>query len=250
MLIALRWKAIWQRLRDGFDGFAKLSYSQEGEDRVLARVFEGRGAGFYVDVGAHHPRRYSNTFTFYQRGWSGINIDATPGSMTAFQKQRPRDTNLELAILNDRRRLRYFQFNEPALNTFSEELCARNSQLAGYHLVSTVELRGVPLCEVLSQYLPQDVQHIDFLSVDAEGFDLEVLQSNNWSEFRPRLILVEMLNNLIDSAATDPVCQFLRSHNYHLFAKTVQTVFFISDEYRMERGLVAVHEELAGVIGR
>src|ERR1700733_13651528 len=78
------------------------SHSQEGEDRVLASLLlKAHGgilpsSGFYVDVGAHDPFRFSNTYFFYRRGWSGINIDAMPGSMRRFISHRPRDLNLEL----------------------------------------------------------------------------------------------------------------------------------------------------------
>src|SRR4051794_14772116 len=71
--------------------FPKASYSQEGEDMILRRFFEEHGKGFYVDVGAHHPKRFSNTYSFYKQGWSGINIDAMPGSMARFRRVRPRD---------------------------------------------------------------------------------------------------------------------------------------------------------------
>ena len=81
-----------------FDGYAKKSYSQEGEDLILQRFFEKQAVGFYVDVGAHHPRRYSNTYLFYKKGWSGINIDAMPNSMKRFDKYRPRDINIEKPI--------------------------------------------------------------------------------------------------------------------------------------------------------
>jgi len=74
-----------------FDGYALKSYSQEGEDMILRRLFEKQLTGFYVDVGAHHPKRFSNTYFFYKQGWHGINIDAMPGSMKLFEKIRPRD---------------------------------------------------------------------------------------------------------------------------------------------------------------
>jgi len=54
------------------DGYALKSYSQEGEDMILRRIFERQSTGFYVDVGAHHPKRFSNTYFFYKKGWSGI----------------------------------------------------------------------------------------------------------------------------------------------------------------------------------
>jgi hypothetical protein len=79
--------------------FAIRSYSQEGEDRVLAHVLDigRRDPGFYVDVGAHHPQRFSNTYAFYLAGWRGLNIEPRPGSLSLFQRLRPRDINLNLA---------------------------------------------------------------------------------------------------------------------------------------------------------
>lgn len=74
------------------------SYAQEGEDMILHRIFERQSVGFYVDVGAHHPFRFSNTYLFYQKGWRGINIDAMPNSMRLFNRFRPRDINLECGI--------------------------------------------------------------------------------------------------------------------------------------------------------
>ena len=100
--------------------FSNLSYSQEGEDLILNRFFNNKENGFYVDVGAHHPRRFSNTYSFYKKGWRGINIDALPGSMVAFNKERPNDINLEIGISKKESELLYYMFNEPALNTFSE----------------------------------------------------------------------------------------------------------------------------------
>ena len=97
-------------------------YSQEGEDILLSRIFGEQAEGFYVDVGAHHPRRFSNTYLFYKRGWRGINIDALPGSMKVFQKFRPRDINLELAVSEREQVLTYYMFNEPALNGFSKTI--------------------------------------------------------------------------------------------------------------------------------
>ncbi|HIB94217.1 MAG TPA: SAM-dependent methyltransferase, partial [Candidatus Lambdaproteobacteria bacterium] len=99
-----------------------MYFSQEGEDVILRRIFEDQKNGFYIDIGAHHPKRFSNTYYFYDRGWEGINIDATPGSMKIFQKFRPRDINLEIAISEKEQQLTYFMFNEPALNSFSKSL--------------------------------------------------------------------------------------------------------------------------------
>ena len=93
---ARRWAA--RLIDDLLDPYRRTSYSQEGEDLILDRLLRRKPRGYYVDVGAFHPKKFSNTHLFYRRGWSGINIDATPGSMDEFRRVRPRDTNLEIAI--------------------------------------------------------------------------------------------------------------------------------------------------------
>src|SRR5581483_2050578 len=86
-------------------------YSQEGEDLIASRLFDGKANGFFVDVGAHHPIRHSNTYLLYRRGWRGINIDATPGSMAAFRRLRPEDINIECLVANDPSSRRFYTFN-------------------------------------------------------------------------------------------------------------------------------------------
>ncbi|MCU1278822.1 MAG: methyltransferase FkbM domain protein [bacterium] len=211
-----------------------VSYSQEGEDLILSRLFAAKTSGFFVDVGAHDPQRFSNTFLFYQRGWRGMNIDAMPGSMVPFRRARPRDINLEIPVLKERKRLAYYEFNDPALNGFSEELSAFRKGLPNYHVVRTIELEGRPLAELLTEYLPSG-QTIDFLSVDVEGLDLEVLESNDWSRFRPKVVLVEVLSSSLDTLPSHPIHRLMHNHGYQVFAKALNTVFFLSNEYLQER---------------
>ena len=115
---------------DYFSEFAHKSYSQEGEDMILRRIFENQENGFYVDVGAHHPKRFSNTYFFYKHGWKGINIDALPNSMSLFKKLRPRDVNIEQPISDNVESLTYYHFNEPALNGFSKDLSEKGIEMA------------------------------------------------------------------------------------------------------------------------
>jgi FkbM family methyltransferase len=209
------------------------SYAQEGEDMVLRRFLEGRATpGFFVDVGAHHPVRFSNTYFFYKQGWRGINIDAMPGSMEPFKKVRPRDINIEAAVAQESRELTYSIFNDPALNGFDAELSETRDKLAGYHIVQRVKIQTQTLAQILEQNLPAGTK-IDFLTVDVEGFDLQVLASNDWTRFRPELVLAE------DTAAAggagtwnhvekSPISTFLRSQNYTPWACTGFTVFYKS----------------------
>lgn len=210
-----------------FNPFMISSYSQEGEDLVLGRLFN-KDNGFYVDVGAHHPKRFSNTFLFYKKGWKGINIDAMPGSMKLFRNQRPRDINLEIPVAKEQKTLTYYKFNEPALNSFSEEIAL--SRRKPYKIVSTQTMETCPLSIILEKYICT-TQEIDFFSIDVEGLDLEVLQSNDWEKFRPKVILVEQLRSSIHQLHDDPIHQFLGVRSYHLYAKLVNTAFYIDNEY-------------------
>jgi len=136
-----------------FDGFSLKSYSQEGEDMILRRLFEKQKTGFYVDVGAHHPKRFSNTFFFYKKGWRGINIDAMPNSMSLFNKIRSRDINLEIPISDKKQKLKYYMFNEAALNCFSKELAEKRIEKDDCTIISEKDVMVVILADSGRAYL-------------------------------------------------------------------------------------------------
>jgi FkbM family methyltransferase len=204
----------------------RVCYAQDGEDLILDRLLDGQQMGFYVDVGAHHPLRFSNTYLFYRRGWRGINIDAEPGSMRAFRKRRDRDINVECGVAVRSGKLPYYRFNEPALNTFDEVEASLKNQ-PPYRLVERAEVAVRRLDDLLTEYLPHG-QVIDFLTIDVEGKDLEVLESNDWDVFRPRFILAETLRMDMLNLANCPVVQFLTGKGYKTVAKAYNTTFFVS----------------------
>jgi FkbM family methyltransferase len=202
----------------------RLCYAQDGEDLILDRLLDGQEAGFYVDVGAHHPLRISNTYLFYLRGWRGINIDAEPGSMRPFRRYRSRDINVECGVAAQPGRLPYYRFDEPALNTF-DQAEARLKDRPPYRLIEQVDVAVRRLDDLLTEYLPVG-QGIDFLTIDVEGKDREVLESNDWSLFRPRYVLAETLRTDMLQLAACPVVQFLAEQGYKPVAKAYNTTFF------------------------
>jgi len=204
----------------------RLCYAQDGEDLILDRLLDGQQTGFYVDVGAHHPLRFSNTYLFYRRGWRGINIDAEPGSMGPFHKHRSQDINVECGVAARPGKLPYYRFNEPALNTF-DEAEAHLKNHPPYRLVERVEVAVRRLDDLLEEYLPAG-QVIDFLTIDVEGKDREVLESNDWGRFRPRFILAETLRTDMLNLANCPVVQLLTAKGYKPVAKAYNTTFFAS----------------------
>lgn len=222
-------RSLGKWLRD-YIPFGRISYAQEGEDMVLARIFAKLSVskGFFVDIGAHHPTRYSNTYYFYRRGWRGINVDALPGTKRLFTRMRPRDTTIECGVGSQPGVMTYYAFNEPALNTFSASEAERKNR-APYRIVENIRIPVVTLQHIFEEYLPTGT-NIDFMTIDAEGFDHEIVISNDWTKYRPRIILIELLTTELGQVNSHPTAQFLYENGYHLIAKTFNTFFFVENE--------------------
>lgn len=216
-------------LRDVFaewrDAYALRSYAQEGEDMVLRRIFERKAQGFFVDVGAHHPQKYSNTNYFYRRGWRGLNIEPNPDAQRRFRRSRPRDINLQFGVAAQPGTLTYYMFDEPALNSFDHDLVQKRLAEKDYRVVGEIEVPVRRLDAILDEYLPKDVG-IDFITVDVEGLDLDVLKSNDWERHRPLCVLAEMLDSDLEAGMDSEVFRFMKSQGYTAFAKTYNTWIF------------------------
>ncbi len=223
------------------ESYGHTSYAQEGEDLILARLFGlfewEKEPGFYVDVGAHHPQKFSNTFFFYLQGWHGINIDASPGSMSLFNALRPKDINLELAISDSQQTLTFYQFNDSALNGFSSDMAALRDNYTisdergsfTVRVLSQQSIQTTTLAEVLEKQVPKG-QAIDFLSVDVEGLDYAVLKSNDWTNFRPKIVLVEDSDvPSIDKIAKSSIIPYMAQQGYLPCCKTPLTLFFLEE---------------------
>lgn len=217
--------SVTTRFNIGFP-YTLRSYSQEGEDIVLRKIFDGQLNGFYVDVGAHHPFRYSNTEYFYEQGWRGINIDATPGSLLAFSRVRHRDINIEAVVGMNDGETNYHLFQDAALNTMSSERAAEVRESGQSKELKQIKLPITRLDHILDRHLPASVK-LDFMSIDVEGAEMDVLQSNNWKKYKPTILLVEALSELSLHEVLDAeVTTYLQKHGYELFGRTLNTLYF------------------------
>jgi FkbM family methyltransferase len=208
-------------------------FSQFGEDCVLQSLLGSRAdsPGFYVDIGAFAPKTYSNTYWLYKRGWRGINVDPTPGSMRPFRLMRRRDINLEIAISNQPGTITFYQLGlRTVLNTVSLEVAARWEAELG-RKARTLEVQARSLASVLDEHTDG---LIDLLTVDVEGHDLAVLQSNDWDRFRPTLVVVEdhsvaeleQSMRAWEALGASDVSRFMMIRGYDLCAWTPPSVFF------------------------
>ena len=164
-----------------------VSYAQDGEDVLLRRVFPADRSGFYVDVGANDPIQDSVTKHFSDRGWRGVNVEPIASLCDRLRDARPHDINLNVGLADREGFLTFHESPElPGWSTFSAGLAAsyrdRRLELREYH---------VPVTTLASVCAAHVSGPIDFLKVDAEGFEREVLAGADWSRWRPRVVVVE-----------------------------------------------------------
>ncbi len=200
----------------------KPSYSQFGED-VCIDAYYGRLAfernivverACIVDIGAFSPILCSNSYYFYKRGWHGINIDPTPCSKRHFDRVRPRDTNLELGIAPENGTSTFFQFDTPSVwNTLDAASAAHASEVTGIS-PREVKVTLARLETVLDEHL--NGRTLEVLLIDAEGYDIEILHSNDFSRHRPRVIMIEVMDVSVTTLATSPVVEYLSGFGYKL----------------------------------
>lgn len=162
--------------------FGYTRYAQFGEDTVLLELFKDKNDGRYVDVGAHHPYRYSNTYLLFKKGWHGVNIDPNPHTIELFNKARSTDKNI-CAGVGREGTLTYYRFSDPAVNTFKKEEAEKWKGKSFLKFLGTTEVEIQPLSQLVDG-------SFDLLTIDAEGMDLEVLQSYDWEHY-PKAIVIE-----------------------------------------------------------
>jgi FkbM family methyltransferase len=216
----------WKTLQLLQAGDLHVHFSQWGEDIVLWHYLMRQRGGFYVDVGAHHPHRLSNTALLHHyNGWSGINIEPDERLIAAFLEIRPDDINICCGVGAEDGVMRMAIFEDGAVNSFHEASIEIQLTHGGKKLK---EWRDVPvrtLKSILDEHLPSG-RSIDLLNVDAEGLDFVVLKSNDWDRYRPLFILVEDHKMNLSRAYEGQVLQLLKGYGYRLVAQTLATSIY------------------------
>jgi FkbM family methyltransferase len=204
-----------------------VSYSQNAEDVRLWRVLRTVDNGFYVDVGAADPDVDSVTRLFYERGWSGVNIEPSP-CFAALEEARPRDVNLPVAI-GEREESVPFFLTYPFLGTSTVDLSVHGNI---EEAIERVEETAVPqrrLESVLREHAADRTIH--FLKVDVEGAERQVLASSDWDAFRPVVVVVEA----VESWSTTPTHErwegILTGAGYRFAAFDGVNRFYVAEGY-------------------
>jgi len=205
----------------------QLSYAQNGEDIVLDRVFKNISNGFYIDIGAYHPTEDSVTKLFLNKGWKGINIEPIPQNFSKFVEERKTDINLNIGIAEKKSVLTFYECTTPlGWSTFSEKVMKKHTNSGKKYTKYQIEV--ITLNQLFDKYIKR--KEVQFLKIDAEGFESKIIKGNNWSLNRPIVLVIEkndysqwehiLLNNQYVFALDDGINRFyLRQENKDMLSK-------------------------------
>jgi len=177
------------------------AFGQCGEDLIIDAVLGMPADGFYVDIGANDPTFLSNTRRFYDRGWHGVNVEPNPKLCQAMSASRSRDANVNAGIGAQNGTLPFYRLDPDQLSTFDEEVAkVYIRDRPGTVIAEVMQVETMTMASLLDSHVPQGVS-IDFMSIDVEGRELDVLGSNDWARWRPELVLLEVEHSAQDLVA-------------------------------------------------
>lgn len=203
------------------------SFSQEGEDKFLLGYFKDRVNGFYIDVGAFHPYRINNTYLLYKKGFKGINIDISATSIDFFDLARPDDVNLNVGASDKfEEKIFFSKKNLSFHNTLSKSLAESHIQTEPFKKKYSI------LCKTLDEIIEKTKfsnEIIDFLNIDAEGYDYQVLLGLNLKRYKPEVICIEispLVDKKNDHYKDTKIYKHLLKHGYKLSWKGFNSFIF------------------------
>lgn len=210
----------------------KRSFSQCGEDLLIQYVFMLRGIQkpSFIDIGAHDPFFLSNTALFYENGCRGINIEANPQLIENFKISRPQDINLNVGIGDQVGELDFYLMKDTTMSTFSKNE-ADFMISHGKQLSEIKQVKLTTITNILHEYY--DGLFPDFLTLDVEGLDFEILQSIDFKKSFPKVICVEAAEYSPIGAGARRVelIDFLISKDYYEYANTNLNSIMVKNQF-------------------
>ena len=209
-----------------FKKINKNFYSQFGEDKILNELIPNNFTnGFYVDVGCFHPKKHSNTYMLFRRGWRGINIDMEKDKIASFNLARPNDYNFLAAISDKVEKVKMYRNQKFGVSSTINENFIKNEDIIDEDYIQTTTLN------IVLETSPFKGRKIDFLNIDAEGNDLKVLKSLNFDIYNPSIIIIETHLKKIEEIIKSEIYLFLISRKYILKSWNFYSLIFIEESY-------------------
>lgn len=210
--------------------FSKCVYSHWGEDSIIDFVFRNVANGRYLDIGCYHPALYSNTNLLQKKGWSGVNVDPNPFMISQFDKFRPADKNINAAVGRESGTIGYFNFHDWASsNTASPDFAERVAASDGIQLPEKTPVAVVTLADLMEGHFMDSPP--DFMNIDVENLDVDVLKSGDWNKWRPKIVAIEDFAYQAERPKDSEIYRFMNDAGYTMFSRCIYTSFFIEKDY-------------------
>ena len=219
-----------------------LSYTQNMEDTHLWLAFGGKRTGTYVDIGAGHPIADNVSFFFYERGWQGVAVEPQQKLVDLYARLRPRDAAVA-AVIGTRSGETDFHVFEAfhGLSTTNMKHAEAATALgAGYR---TVKVPMITLAELCRRH---GLREIDFLKVDVEGAEADVLKSGDWKTFRPKAVVVEAIAPGSNEPSWESWEPFLLEQGYRFMLFDTLNRFYVAEEATGCRGALSARARPVG----
>lgn len=217
-------------------GNTYVSFSCDGEDLLISKLFSKKSTGYYIDIGAYKPIRGNNTFKFYLKGWKGVLIEPNPRFKLWASIIRRRDQVLSLGIdasLKEEsvEKKMYMYKRYPDNNTISEEAVKKNLELLERKHDSELKLKFVGV-EFLINNTEIFNNEIDIMSIDVEGIEEELIESIvNVNKIKPKVICVEQISFSCEKIMQTNIYRILLNNDYILIAKTLLNSIYIQKQF-------------------
>lgn len=204
-----------------FKKINKNFYSQFGEDRILDEIIrKDFYNGFYVDVGCFHPKKYSNTFMLFKRGWFGINIDMEESKIDTFDIARPNDYNFLGAISDKVEKVKIYRNQKFGVSSTIDPSILKKDDIIDENFITTTTLDNV------INNSPYKNKEIDLLNIDTEGNDFKVLKSLNFNIYNPKVIIIETHLKKIEEIIKSEIYIYLITKEYDLKSWNIYSLIF------------------------
>lgn len=202
------------------------SFSIFGEDKVL-RNYLPESSGHYLDIGAGHPKYGSNTYFLYQRGWSGVSIEPLNKNFRKHRRKRKRDRHIQACIASNlsQESVRFYEYIADEFSTDSLER-VQKLELSDIYFDESYDVPTIRITQLGLRVNPLEAFLLD---IDIEGNEFEVLSSNDWSAFKPRVISVEEWESPINTKST--IRKLLESQDYILVSRCFITSIYVHSLY-------------------
>jgi hypothetical protein len=228
-MIGHRWlKWLLPRL-ELYGGF-RISFSQFGEDLLIASLVRDIQYGTYVDVGCNSPVRFNNTYRLYLQGWSGLNIDGNSALIAKYARIRPRDISICEVISSDKTQTPFFISESGLQSSLSQKF------LGTEKIDRTEIMTPKALSDVLDEYKFTN-KKIDLLCIDIEGYDLDAIKSLNFSKHRPYIICIEDFEFQITDKKKSQISDYLTKLKYIFVGHCHPSILFIDGDSKENQHL-------------